>query len=98
MKKVSPKTLLEAAHNLMFDIDDVELKVLEEEYADILEAIAHIETIPNVDHAKAMVFPYELITDTLREDIVGETLSQEEALRNASKVEEGQIVIPKVVK
>ena len=39
MKTVSQKTLLEAAHNLMFDIDEVELEVLKEEYADILDAI-----------------------------------------------------------
>lgn len=98
MKKVSQKTLLEAAHNLMFDIDEIELEVLVEEYADILEAIEHMQTIPNVDHAKAMIFPYDIVTDILREDVVGEILTQEEALRNASKVEEGQIVIPKVVK
>ena len=45
MKKVSQKTLLEAAHNLMFDIDDVELEVLSEEYADLIEAIEHMKTI-----------------------------------------------------
>ena len=98
MKKVSQKTLLEAAHNLMFDIDEVELEVLTEEYADLLEAIEHMKTIKNIDHVKPMVFPYEVVTDYLREDIVEAPLSQEEALKNASKVEEGQIVIPKVVK
>ncbi len=98
MKKVSQKSLLAAAHNLMFDIDEVELQVLTEEYADILEAINHMQTIPNIDHVKAMVFPYELVTDYLREDVANTPLSQEEALKNATKVEEGQIVIPKVVK
>ena len=98
MKKVSQKTLLEAAHNLMFDIDDIELEVLTEEYADILEAIECMKNIPNIDHVKPMVFPYELVTDYLREDVVDTPLTQEEALKNATKVEEGQIVIPKVVK
>ena len=98
MKKVSRKTLLEAAHNLMFDIDEIELKVLEEEYADLLEAIEHMKTIENIDHVKPMVFPYELVTDYLREDVAETPLSQQDALKNATRVEEGQIVIPKVVK
>lgn len=98
MKKVSQKTLLEAAHNLMFDIDEVELEVLTEEYADLLEAIEQMKSITNIDHVKPMVFPYELVTDYLREDVVASCLSQEEALKNASKVENGQIVIPKVVR
>ena len=57
-----------------------------------------MKTIENIGHVKPMVFPYELVTDYLREDVVDSPLSQEEALKNATKVEEGQIVIPKVVK
>ena len=98
MKKVSQKTLLEAAHNLMFDIDDIELEVLTEEYADILEAIECMKNIPNIDHVKPMVLPYDLVTDYLREDVTDNVLDKKEALKNASKVEDGQIVIPKVVK
>lgn len=98
MKKVSQKTLLEAAHNLMFDIDEVELAILTEEYADLLEAIKHMQAIPNIDSVKPMIYPYDLVTDYLREDVVIPSLSQEEALKNASKVLEGQIVIPKMVK
>ena len=98
MKKVSQKSLLEAAHNLMFDIDSVELEILKEEYADILDAIEEMKTIPNIDQLRPMIFPYEIVTDSLREDEINNVLSQQEALKNASKVEEGQIVIPKVVK
>ena len=98
MKKVSQKSLLEAAHNLIFDIDEVELQVLTEEYADILEAIECMKNIPNIDHVKPMVFPYDLVTDYLKEDVTEPCLTQQEALKNASKVEEGQIVIPKVVR
>lgn len=98
MKTVNEKTLLEAAHNLMFDIDNVELEVLKEEYADILDAIEEMKSIPNIDQLRPMIFPYEIVTDSLREDEINNVLSQQEALKNASKVEEGQIVIPKVVK
>lgn len=98
MKAVSPKTLLEAAHNLMFDIDEVELQALEEEYADILAEIEIMKEIPGIDQVRPMIFPYELVTDYLREDVVGDFMSQEDTLKNASKVEDGQIAIPKVVK
>ena len=98
MKTANEKTLLEAAHNLMFEIDEVELEILKEEYADILDAIEEMKKIPNIDHVRPMIFPYEIVTDYLREDVVDNVLSKEEALSNASKVEDGQIVIPKVVK
>ena len=82
----------------MFDIDSVELEILKEEYADILDAIEEMKSIPNIDQLRPMIFPYEIVTDSLREDEINNVLSQQEALKNASKVEEGQIVIPKVVK
>ena len=46
MKKVSQKSLLAAAHNLMFDIDEVELQVLTEEYADIREKMTYLSLPP----------------------------------------------------
>ncbi|MBO6262325.1 MAG: Asp-tRNA(Asn)/Glu-tRNA(Gln) amidotransferase GatCAB subunit C [Bacilli bacterium] len=98
MKTANEKTLLEAAHNLMFDINDVELEVLKEEYADILDAIEEMKSIPNIDQLRPMIFPYEIVTDYLREDVTDNVLDKKEALKNASKVEDGQIVIPKVVK
>ena len=44
-----------------------------------------------------MTFPFECETDFLREDEPTTPLTQEEALRNAKDVVEGQIRLPKVV-
>ena len=45
-----------------------------------------------------MVYPFEEETHFLREDVVSNQITQEEVLRNAPKVADGQIVVPKVVK
>ncbi|HHT67405.1 MAG TPA: Asp-tRNA(Asn)/Glu-tRNA(Gln) amidotransferase subunit GatC [Erysipelotrichaceae bacterium] len=97
MKKVSKETLLETAHNLMFDIDEEQLRILSEEYEDIFEATKNIQIIPGVDEVEPMVFPYEIFGE-LREDSPSSSLSLEEALKNAENVRDGHIVIPKVVK
>ena len=44
-----------------------------------------------------MTFPFDVSTTYMREDVVEEPLSNEEALKNASDVKDGQIRLPKVV-
>lgn len=44
-----------------------------------------------------MTFPFDVTTTFLREDDVTETISKEEALRNAKDIVEDQIRLPKVV-
>ena len=98
MNKIDKETLIEAAHNLKFDISEEEILVLQEEFDDIEIEIEFIKTLPHIDEVEPMVFPYEIYTDYLREDIPDTPLQQEEVLRNAKKVVDGQIAIPKVVK
>lgn len=98
MNKIDKETLIEAAHNLKFDISEEEILVLQEEFDDIEAEIEFIKTLPHIDEVEPMVFPYEIYTDYLREDIPDTPLQQEEVLRNAEKVVDGQIAIPKVVK
>ena len=45
-----------------------------------------------------MVYPFEMPTTFLREDVVENVCSQEDALKNAKAQKEGHFVVPKVVK
>lgn len=97
MKKINKKTLLETATYLMFEINEEQLNILAQEYEDVFHAFEEIKNLPEVDQIKPMFFPYSLYGE-LREDIPEQTLTQEEALKNAPKKKGGQIVLPKVVK
>lgn len=97
MKKVTKEVLIEASHKLLFDMSDEELERLLNDFNVILEQIDVISQIDGLDDVEPMIFPYPVYSEYLREDIVEEPLSQDEALRNAGEKENGMIKIPKVV-
>jgi aspartyl-tRNA(Asn)/glutamyl-tRNA(Gln) amidotransferase subunit C len=45
-----------------------------------------------------MVYPFEMETTFLREDVVENVLSEEDALKNAAKTRNGHVLVPKVVR
>ncbi len=81
----------------MFDMKETEYSTLLEEFDVIIRQMELISEIPGVDEVSPMTFPFDVSTDYLREDLPGVPLSQEDALRNAGNVVEGQIRLPKVV-
>ncbi|HNX16444.1 MAG TPA: hypothetical protein PKO28_03690 [Bacilli bacterium] len=97
MKKVDIPLLKQVANNLMFDMKETEYSTLLEEFDVIIRQMELISEIPGVDEVSPMTFPFDVSTDYLREDLPGVPLSQEDALRNAGNVVEGQIRLPKVV-
>ena len=97
MKTVNKKILKDVANKLMFDMDDSQYDTLLEEFDVILKQMDIISDIPNIDDVAPMTFPFDVTTSYLREDVASKPLSQEEALKNASDVVDGQIRLPKVV-
>ena len=98
MQRVDKQVLKEASHRLLFDMSDEEYETLLKEFDVITKQMDFISCIEGVDETEPMAFPYEIYTDELREDKAEETLTQEEALKNAHDVYEGMIRLPKVVK
>ena len=98
MKKITKEILLECAHNLMFDLTEEELEKLLVEFDIIEKQMELIGEIDGVDEAEPMTFPYELIENSLIEDISGAPIDKNDLLKNTSEVENGQIKLPKVVK
>ena len=97
MKKIDKSLLKTAAHNLMFDMNEQQYDTLLAEFDIILRQMDLIGKIEGVDDVEPMVFPFEVKTTYLREDVVADELSFEDVLKNASDVKDGQIVLPKVI-
>lgn len=52
----------------------------------------------DTDGVEPMVYPFEAPTTFLREDVVSDVLSQEDALKNVKDARMGHVHVPKVVK
>ena len=98
MKKVDKDLLKTAAHNLMFEMSDEQIEKIIVEFNAILGNMELINSIPHIDEAEPMVFPFDMTSSWLREDIIEEPLTRDQILKNSSDVVNGQIRLPKVVK
>lgn len=85
------------AHDIMFDVNEDEVKELQAEFKTLLEQIDVLDEI-NTEDVEPMVYPFEADTTYLREDVVENVVSQEVALSNAASVRAGHVHVPKVVK
>lgn len=97
MKKIDKPLLLDASTRLLFVMTDSQYDVLINEFDILLKQMALIGKIQGVDEIAPMTFPFGQQTSLLREDIPGQTLTQNEATQNAAFVSEGQMKLPKVV-
>ncbi len=85
------------AHQLMFDLSDDEAKDIALEFETLQKQLSILEAI-DTTNVEEMVYPFEMPTTFLREDVVENVCSQQDALKNAKAQKEGHFVVPKVVK
>ena len=97
MKTYNIDVLKYAANRLLFDMSESEYKTLLSEFDVVTKQMKIIGDNANIDSFEPMVFPFECTTSYLREDIPGEPLSREEALKNSPRKAAGQIKLPRVV-
>lgn len=88
LKKLGLKT--------MFNISDVEMPVLVDEYDIFMNHVAVLEEI-DTEGVEPLAYPYEIETTFLRDDEPIDIISLEDALSNAKSVQENQIKVPKMV-
>ncbi len=98
MLKANKEVLKTVAEKLMFDLNESEYELLLNDFSLIDSFIDILNEIEELDNVEPMVLPFGLSTTYLREDVSEEPLDRDVALKNASKVKDGQIVLPKVVK
>ncbi len=94
---ISKEKLEDYASKLMFRMEDSEYETLQEEFEVILKQMDLIGKIPNISDVEPMTFPFVTYKAKLREDVINNTLTTEEALANAKQVDRNQVRVPKVV-
>ena len=97
MEKFSTEYFRKLANDLRFDLSDQEIESLKKDFIEVEKQVTLFESI-DTENVEEMVCPFEAPTTYLREDVVDEVLSQEEALANVKEVRMGHVHVPKVVK
>ena len=94
---IEKEKLKDYANKLMFDMDDSEYSVLQDEFETILKQMDLIGNIPNIESVSPMTFPFKNMDVSLREDEVEESVPIEELLQNCDDATETEVRVPKVV-
>ena len=91
------KEIKDLAGRLMFTLSDEEAQLIVDEF-ELLDKQLQILNEIDTENVEEMIYPFDVEISFLREDEVSHVLDKELALSNATKVKEGHIVVPKVVK
>jgi aspartyl-tRNA(Asn)/glutamyl-tRNA(Gln) amidotransferase subunit C len=86
---VDPDEVRHIADLARVNLDDEEVELFAEQFADILAYFETLDEVPEIEREPEL-------TNVMRPDEVQESLSQEEALQNAPETEEGQFKGPRV--
>ena len=104
---IEKKLIPQEAMDIMEDrVDDLEKTVaihtrqieeLKKDFVAVEEQVSLFEKV-DTEGVEPMVYPFEAPTTFLREDVVSDVLTQEEALKNVKDARMGHVHVPKVVK
>ncbi len=97
MSKFTKEMVDEYAEKLLIGLTDEENKMVLDEFEAIDKSIDAINKIPNIEKIEPMTHALDDFEFTLREDIAGESIPIEDALRNAGATDGREIEVPKVV-
>ena len=97
MEKFSTEYFHKLANDLKFDLSDEEIEELKKDFVAVEKQVSLFEKV-DTEGVEPMVYPFETPTVFLREDVVSDVLTQEEALKNVKDARMGHGHVPKVVK
>ncbi len=97
MEEYSVEYFKKLAHDIMFDISEQEALELQDDFKELVSEIDILNEI-DTEGVEEMIYPFEMETHFLREDVVENVVSQSDALSNAKSVKAGHVHVPKVVK
>jgi aspartyl-tRNA(Asn)/glutamyl-tRNA(Gln) amidotransferase subunit C len=93
----SVETIEHISKLALIDLDDDEKKELAEELKDIINYFKKLEDL-DIKNVEPTRHPIEGLKNVFREDKVGESLSNEEALKNAEHTKDGYFKAPRILK
>ena len=85
------------AEKLFFRMNDEEYETLQQEFDVILKQMDIISKIDGISEVTPMTFPFEKEGTQFREDVVNDTLSVEDVIKNSEDTSFEQVKVPKVV-
>ena len=89
--------LKDYAHKMMFDMKEEEYDTLEKEFEIFEKQMDFIGKVKGIEKIVPMTFPYINEDVKLRDDLVKNTITTKEALKNCKVVDRDQVRVPKVV-
>ncbi|GGC97267.1 aspartyl/glutamyl-tRNA(Asn/Gln) amidotransferase subunit C [Tersicoccus solisilvae] len=95
MAQISRDDVAHLAHLARIEMSEAELETMAGELAVIVDSIASISQVAG-DDVPATSHPIAL-SNVFREDVVGETLTQEQALSGAPDEEDGRFKVPAIL-
>lgn len=97
MKEYNIEVLKDAANRLLLDMSEAQYETLLTEFDIVTKQMEALDKNKALDEIEPMVFPFEIYTTEMREDVPEEPLTREQALKNSQRKVGGQIKLPKVV-
>lgn len=96
---ITKDKLEEYAKKLMFEMNTLEYKTLEDEFELILKQMELIDNIKDIDSVEPMTYPFDLELDDsyLREDIDNNEICFDDMKINVKEYENNMVKVPKVV-
>ena len=94
---MNKEKIKELALDIMFDVSDEEAKDIENEFVTLDKMLEFFDSI-DTSNIEEMVYPFDDPTSYLRDDETSNTITQNDAMSNVTKVKQGHVVVPKVVK
>lgn len=96
-KDFSVKTIEHISKLALIDLDDGEKEELAEQLKDIINHFKKLEDL-DIENVEPTRHPIKGLRNVFREDKVGKSLSNEEALKNAEHTKDGYFKAPRILK
>lgn len=96
MVKHNPAYFKSLAKQLRFELTDEEAQNISDEFKILIDQMNLLNAI-DTQNVEPMVYPFETPTSFMREDVVDQVLSAQEALKNAPSSKNGFFITKKVV-
>lgn len=97
MSKFTEELVDNLADKLLIGLSREENKMVLDEFEAIDENIDLINKIEGIENIKPMTHTLDDFEFELREDIIEESPSIDELLRNSDDTDDGEVIVPKVV-
>ncbi len=96
-KEFSKKTIDHISKLAMIDLSDEEKEKLSEEIGEILNYFKKLDEL-DTSNVEPTTHPIDGLKNVFREDVPGESLSNEEALKNTKHKKDGYFKAPRILK